>query len=74
MWLVREAKSVGLVRCLAWYLAWCSVCWIEQAVCLNNRGLMAARSTSRALSIPYDIAESLGVENQVKKADCKLAC
>ena len=60
MWLVREAKSI----CLLWYLV--SVYWTGRTACLNNRGLMAARSTSRALSIPYDIAESLGVENQVK--------
>lgn len=48
----------------------CLVCYLiafysKQIDCLNNRGLMASRSTSRALSIPYDIAETLGVENQV---------
>lgn len=64
MWLVREAKSTSLVGCLVWCLV--SGYWFQQIACLNNRGLMAARSTSRALSIPYDIAESLGVENQVK--------
>ena len=59
MWLVREIKLVFLI----WYLI--SMYWIEQITCLNNRHLMTSRSTSRALSIPYDIAETLGVENQV---------
>lgn len=59
MWLVREARS------LYWIWSLVAVYGVQRIACLNNRGLMAARSTSRALSIPYDIAESLGVENQV---------
>lgn len=63
MWLVLKTNRLIY---LVWYFA-LILQWFEEATCLNNRVLMASRSTSRALVIPYDIAENLGVENQVKR-------
>lgn len=63
MWLVYKINNNAFI-CLVWYFILIQY-KIEQINCLNNRVLMASRSSSRALVIPYDIAENLGVENQV---------
>ena len=62
MWLVYKINN-GFIY-LVWYFILIQY-WIDKINCLNNRVLMASRSSSRALVIPYDIAENLGVENQV---------